>query len=268
VIGAGRRGGRRPLVVRSRRGRRLFERNLVYYRAQWRVLLSGAFEPLFYLVSVGYGLGALLGDVEHGGRTVSYAAYVAPGLAASAAMNGAIYDATMNVFHKLRYAKVYDAALATPLSPADIAAGEISWALFRGVLYSLGFLAVAGAGGLVGSAWALLVPFGAALVGFGFAAVAMGVSTYLRSWADFAWVHVVTTPLFLFSATFFPLSTYPRPLQLVVAAFPLYHGVELLRGLLGGDVHLGLLGHAAYFVAMGLAGLALVQARLEALLVR
>jgi lipooligosaccharide transport system permease protein len=112
----------------------MFERNLMVYRRSWLIIFSGLFEPLFYLASIGFGLGHFVGRVNG----VSYASYIAPALLASSAMNGAIYDATTNVFWKLRYAKVYDAVLATPLGPTDVALGETSWAQFRGLLYAAG----------------------------------------------------------------------------------------------------------------------------------
>ena len=99
------------------------------------IFLSGFFEPVFYLLSIGVGLGALVGDFTlSDGQVVGYAAFVAPALLATSAMNGAIYDSTFNVFFKLKYAKLYDAMLATPLGRRDVALGEITWALLRGAL--------------------------------------------------------------------------------------------------------------------------------------
>ena len=95
----------------------------------------GFFEPLFYLLALGVGLGRLVGDVPApDGQPITYGAFVAPALLAASAMNGAIYDATFNVFFRLKYDKIYDAILATPMRPGDIALGEIGWALIRGAL--------------------------------------------------------------------------------------------------------------------------------------
>jgi len=154
------------LAIAGGRGRLLFERNLMVYRRTWMVIFSGVFEPLFYLFSMGIGLGHFVGKVPGpGGRLVDYASFVAPALLASAAMNGAVYDAS-NVFWKMKYAKVYDAVLATPVGPADVAVGETAWALFRGFLYAVSFMVVAGALGLVESVWGLLALPGAVLIGF------------------------------------------------------------------------------------------------------
>jgi lipooligosaccharide transport system permease protein len=257
-----------PLAVGSRAGR-LIERNLMVYRRTWIVLVSGFFEPLFYLLGIGFGLGALIGAVAGpDGQPVPYGVFVAPGLLASSAMNGAIYDSIFNVFFKLRYAKTYDAMLATPLGIGDIAVGEVGWALIRGTLYATGFLAVMALLGLARSPWIVLGLPGAMLIGFAFAAVGMAASTFMRSWTDFDWVFVVTLPLFLFSATFYPIETYPEPLRVLIGLTPLYQGVELLRSLSLGVVGPGLLVHVAYLVAMGLAGLWVVSRRLDRLLLK
>ena len=109
------------------------ERNMTAFRRAWLLLLTGFAEPVFYLFSIGVGLGALVGDVTtDGGRTVPYAVFVAPALLAASAMNGAISDSTYNVFFKLKYQQLYDALLATPIGPRDIAVGEITWSLMRG----------------------------------------------------------------------------------------------------------------------------------------
>jgi lipooligosaccharide transport system permease protein len=256
-----------PLPAGAGMGRALVERNLRAFRHGWITLVSGFFEPVFYLFSLGVGLGALVGTVTtDGGTAVAYPAFVAPALLASSAMNGAVYDSTFNVFFKLKYAKLYDSVLSTPLGPRDVAVGEISWALLRGQFYAVAFLVVALAAGLVESWWALLALPAATLIGFAFAAVGMAATTYMRSWVDFDYVQLVILPMFLFSATFFPLSTYPDSLRWVVQATPLYHGVALCRDLMLGEVSAPLLGHVAYLVAMGLAGFLVAGRRLERLL--
>ena len=181
-------------------------------------------------------------------------------------MNGAVYDSTMNVFFKLKFAKTYDAILATPIGVGDVALGEITWALMRGLLYATVFLGVMVALGDVSSSWAILALPAAVLIGFAFAAAGMAATTYMRSWQDFDFVQLAILPLFLFSGTFYPLSTYPRWLQIVVELSPLYHGVALIRGLTLGAVGPGLLFHAAYLAAMGVAGLWVSSRRLGRLL--
>ncbi len=235
---------------------RLIERHARVYRHAWLVFFSGIFEPLFYLLSVGLGLGVLIGKVPGpGGAPVPYREFVAPGLMAVSSMNGAMYDSTFNVFFRLKYAKLYDAILATPIRPTQIALGEIGWALIRGSIYAVAFTLVMLALGLVHSAWAVLDVPVAVLIGFGFAALGMTGTTYMKSWQDFDYVLLASMPLFLFSATFYPLSVYPRPLQVVIECTPLYQGVVLLRDLTLGVVGPDLLWRAGYLAALGLAGL-------------
>jgi lipooligosaccharide transport system permease protein len=258
-----------PPVLRGLGGARyLIERNAVAARRSWLMILSGFFEPLFYLFAIGVGLGRLVGDVETAGPAVGYATYVAPALLAASAMNGAVFESTFNIFFKLRYGKVYDAVLATPVEPRHIAVGEIAWSQVRGLLYATGFLTVMVVMGLVPSAWGALVLPGALLIGFAFGAVGMAATTYMKSWQHFDLVTLVTLPLFLFSATFFPPDVYPAAVRPLLLLSPLYHGVALLRGLTLGAVDASTLGHVAFLVAMGAAGFAVASRRLGRLLLR
>ena len=240
----------------------LFERNLMVYRRAWVIIFTGFFEPLFYLFSLGLGLGHFVGRVQG----VSYASYIAPALLASSAMNGAVYDATTNVFWKLRYGKVYDAMLATPIGPTDVALGETSWAQFRGLLYATGFVITAVALGLVHSWWGLLALPAAVVVGFGFAGLGIGASTFIRSWQDFDMVQLVQLPMFLFSATFYPLSIYPVAIQWIVRFSPLYHAIVLIRSLTLGSVGPTNLLDAGYLVVLGAAGIWVARRRMAGLL--
>jgi lipooligosaccharide transport system permease protein len=244
------------------RGHLLFERNLFVYRHAWMTIFSGFFEPLFYLFSFGLGLGHFVGRI-HG---VSYASYIAPALLASSAMNGAINDAMTNVFWKLRYAKVYESMLSTPLAPADVAVGEISWAQFRSLTYSVGFMVTAAALGLLHSWWALLALPAAIVVGFSFSGLGIGAATFIRTWQDLEMAQVVQLPMFLFSATFYPLSVYPEVIQWFVRFSPLYHAIVLIRSLTLGSVSPTNLVNAGYLVVLGLGGFWIARRRIAGLL--
>jgi lipooligosaccharide transport system permease protein len=253
-------------LLGSRRARRVVERNAFIYRRLWIFLVSGFFEPFFYLLSIGVGLNRLVGTVHIGGESVPYTLFVAPGLLAASAMNGAIFDSTFNIFFKLKIAKTYDAILSTPLGVGDIALGELSWSLTRAGLYSGAFLVVMAGLGYVYSPWAVLCYPAALLISFGFAGTGMAGTTFMRSWQDFDLVSLVIIPLFLFSATFYPLTVYPGWLQVVVRVTPLYQGVALLRGIDFGIFTWSLLGHVAYLAAMGVLGLGVTARRLARLL--
>jgi lipooligosaccharide transport system permease protein len=260
----------RPLPLS--RPTRIVERNMRVYRHSFMVIFSGFFEPLFYLFSMGFGVGALIGNVPlDGGHSVPYAVFVAPALLASSAMNGAIYESSNNFFYKLKYAKLYDAIISTPMSLGDVARGEVMWALMRGALYAVGFLVVilvlgiAGTG-LLTSPLGLLAFPAAMVVGFGFAGAGLAATTFVRTWRDFDYMQLAIMPMFLFSGTFYPIDSYPPALQAFVQATPLYRGVHLIRALTTGTPDATLLVDVAYLMAMGILGLAITSRRLVKLL--
>lgn len=255
------------LLLGRSRVRYVLERNVLVYKHIWLVIFSGFIETLVYLFAVRLGFGTLVGEIPlDTGVVVDYSTYVAPALLAAAAANGAIFESTMNIYFKLKFAKTYDAMLATPLQPFEIALGEIGWSQIRGSIYAVGYIVVLLVMGLVESPWSVLALPAAILVGFAFAAAGMAATTYMRSWQDFEFVNLAILVLFLFSATFYPLSVYPEWLQVVAHLSPLFHGVALIRGLMLGDVGLYMLGHVAFLAAMGAAGLAVSHRRLVTLL--
>jgi lipooligosaccharide transport system permease protein len=249
------------------RGLRLIERHARLYRRLWLIVVAGAAEPLFYMLSVGVGIGGLIGTVTGpAGTPVPYREFVAPGLLAVSALNGALNDSTFNVYGRLKFEKLYDAVLTTPLGAQDVAFAEIAWAMLRGMLYAATFLAVIAAMGLIHSPWALLALPGAALISLATASLGVFLTTYMKTWQDFDYVVLVSAPLFLFSGTFYPLSVYPRPVAVIVEWTPLYQGVVILRDLVLGVPSADLAWRAAYLLALGLVGLGLAGRRIAALL--
>jgi lipooligosaccharide transport system permease protein len=237
--------------------------------ANWLVILTGFLEPVLYLLAMGVGMGALVGLVPGpDGRPISYAAYLAPALLATSSMNGAVLDSTFNVFFKLKYARLYEGMLATALGPMDVALGEIFMALFRGLLYSVGFLVVLAAMGLVTSWWALAMVPVALLIALGFAALGMAFTSFMKGFQQLDLVQFVLLPMFLFSSTLYPITVYPGWLQAFVKALPLWHGVEVMRQLSVGYFDAATLGHVSYFVVMSAVGIAVVTLRLRALFLR
>jgi len=234
----------------------------------WLVVVSGFLEPVLYLLSLGVGLGKLIGTVDTGGQHISYAAFIAPALLATSAMNGAVMDSTFNVFFKLNFGKLYEGMLATPLGPLDVALGEILMALLRGALYSLAFLGVMWIVGL-NLSWTALLAFPALLIiAFGFASLGMGIVSFMKTFTQMDWIFFVLLPMFLLSSTFFPITVYPRPVQLVIECLPLWHGIELVRGLTTGVITSALLWHVLYYVGMIVVGLTLTTTRLRALFLK
>ncbi|MEV6877537.1 ABC transporter permease [Amycolatopsis sp. NPDC051128] len=256
-----------PPGLYAGRARMLLERSVMVYRGNWLIFLSGAAEPFLYLMAFQLGFGTLVTEVAGpDGRPMSYVAFVAPALLATSAMNGAVFESTYNLFFKLRYAKLYDAMLATPIGPLDVALGELAWAVTRGGVYAVAFLAIAAAMGLLASWWALLMVPAALLVGLAFSAIGMALVTFLRSTSQFDYIQLGLTPMFLFATTFFPLSVYPEPLQWVVRCLPLYHAIELMRGLATGLLSVSMLGNLAYLLVLGVVGLWAATRRIAKLL--
>ena len=245
---------------------RLVDRNYRAYIRNWIFFATGFLEPVLYLFSIGVGVGQMIDSFRFNGQTVAYAAFVAPGMLAASAMNGAIMDSTFNIFFKLKFEKLYDAVLATPMRVGDIARGEIIWCLMRGGVYSAGFLLVMLLMGLVDSWWALLALPATLLIGYAFAGAGMALTTFMRSWQDFEYVQLAIMPMFLFSATFFPVTAFEGPLRWVIEATPLYRGVVLCRELTTGAMSWDSAISVVYLAAMGSIGLWVVSRRLGKLL--
>ena len=253
----------------SGRSRAIMERAYIAFKSStWMIVISGFVEPVLFLLSFGYGLKDLVGDITVAGQPVGYVAFIAPALLATSAMNGAIYDSTMNVFFKLKHDRLYHGMLATSLGPMDVALGEISWALLRGLSYSIGFMAIVAPLGLIPSMWGILAIPAAVLIAFGFASFGMAVTSYMKSYQQLEVVNVVLLPMFLFSGSFYPLDVFPDWLQTIIRLFPLAHAIDLVRGLTLGNISWALAGHAMYFVVMIVIGLFFTTRRLNALFMR
>ena len=261
--------GKRGERIYSSRVPQLLERGFIAFKSStYMMVLSGFIEPVLYLLSFGYGIGTLLPTIEVGNETIKYAAFIAPALLATSAMNGAIYDSTMNVFFKLNHDRIYQGMLSTSMGPLDVALGEIGWALIRGFAYACTFMAVIAPLGLVVSAWGLLAIPAAVLIAFGFASCGMAITSYMKSFQQLEIVNIILLPMFLFSGSFYPVSVFPVWLQNIVNLLPLTHAVNLIRGLCLGHINLALAGHAMYFVVMIIGGLFFTTKRLNALFMK
>jgi lipooligosaccharide transport system permease protein len=258
--------------VPYRRGFRtgpIIGRNVRIYRRSWTIIAASLLEPVLYLLSVGVGVGTLIGGVPGvSGQAGSYAQFVGAGLLATASMNAAFNETTFTAFSRLRAEFVYDAMTTTPLDPGDIAVGETVWAALRGVIAGAGFLAVLAVFGLVGSPWALLAVPGSLAIGFMFGALGLLAMTFVSDWQHFQVLQLVMLPMFLFATTFYPLSVYPAALRLPISCLPLYPSIELVRDPVLGDVGPHLLGPLAYLLAVGAVALVLATRRLRGLLIR
>ncbi|MFB9235977.1 ABC transporter permease [Plantactinospora siamensis] len=249
-----------------RRSASVAERNVAALKsAYWIVLISGFFEPLLYLLSIGVGVGALVHRLTlPDGRVVEYAAFVAPAMLASSAMTGAMAETTFNFFGKMKYMKLYEGILATPVRPFEIALGELGWAMVRGTLYSAAFLVIMVLLDLTSAGRALLALPAAVLIGFTFGALGMTLSTLMRSWQDFDLLASAQFVLFLFSGTFVPADSYPAALRWLIEVTPLYRSVDLVRGVTIGGAGWSWLIDLGYLIGLTALGLAVASRRMAA----
>ena len=251
------------------RSRAIIERSLIALRSStWVPVATGFVEPVLYLLAFGYGMGELIGNVTLGDKTIDYTVFIAPGLLATSAMNGAIYDSTWNVFFKLNESKLYQGMLATPLGPLDVALGEITWALFRGLSYAIAFLAITTPLGLVPGVSAVLAIPAAVFIAFGFASFGMAITSYFKTYQQMGMINIVLLPLFLFSGSLYPISVYPDWLEFLIQLMPSWHGIELVRDVWFGNFDSGTLLHIFYFLVMIICGLYLTTRRLRDLFMR
>jgi lipooligosaccharide transport system permease protein len=236
----------------------VWRRNAAMYRRTWMWnILPNFFEPVLYLLSLGIGVGAYISQM--GG--MSYAAFLAPGLVCVAAMNGASFEVTYNIFVRLTFERAYDVMLTTPIEPDDVLAGEILWALTRSCIYGGCFFIVVCLFGLAPLPRALLAVPIIPLAGLLFAAIGIAFSLRIPNIDLFSFYFTLfLTPLFLFSDIFFPLKERLSGAWLWVAeVLPLLHPVRLARMAFRGDASPMALWDLAYVLSVS--ALLLVWAR-------
>jgi lipooligosaccharide transport system permease protein len=227
----------------------VWRRNATMYRRTWKLnLLPNFFEPVFYLTAIGVGVGAYIDEM--GGT--SYARFLAPGLVCVAAMNGASFEVTYNVFVRMNLEKTYDAMLTTPIEPDDVLAGEVLWALTRVLIYGGAFYLVTVLFGHAPLPRSLLAVPVIPLAGLLFAALGIAFSLQIRSLDLFSFYFTLfLTPLFLFSGVFFPLEERLSGAWLVVAELlPLLHPVRIARAAFDGSLDARAVYDVAYILGV------------------
>ena len=238
------------MITHTMAVRSVVERNIIFFKRDWIILVAGFAEPVFWLIAIAFGLSAFVDPIMVDGVAVEYTQFVVPGLIATSAMNAAAFDSTFNFFFKLNQIKIFDAMLTTPLTIGNIVLGEVAWSVLRATIYSAGFIAIATAFGYIDRWWGVLILPVAALIGFTISAVGIFSTTFVRNWHDFDYFGLAIQLLFIGSATFYPITVYPQWVQWLLYATPLYHGVAVCRSLALGTVGLSDLGHIAAMLAI------------------
>lgn len=232
----------------------VWRRNAAMYQRTWKWnILPNFFEPVFYLFSIGIGVGAYVSQMNG----MSYIQFLAPGLICVAAMNGASFEVTYNIFVRLTFEKSYDAMLTTPIEPDDVLAGEVLWAVTRACVYGGCFFIVLALFGLTPWPSSLLALFVIPITGLLFAAIGIVFSLRIPNIDMFSFYFTLfLTPLFLFSDVFFPLKDRLSGMWLWVAEIlPLLHPVRLARAAFSGQWSLVVLWDLVY--SLGLSALLL-----------
>ncbi len=227
---------------------RVWQRELTLYRRIWpSTILSTLFDPILYLLAMGFGLGTYVASI-HG---VPYIQFIGPGLVASSIMTAAAYEAAWNSYVRIFVERSYDGMMTTPAELEDVVAGEVMWAATRSLISSSVMLVVLAIFGLLRSPLFLLVPFVAALAGVMFTVLGLSYTVRLRHMDQLTFMFTLgITPMYLFSGIFFPLDNMPAWLQTAAWASPLYHVVEVVRALILGTPSWLSLVHVAWIAGL------------------
>jgi len=226
----------------------VWRRNFTVWRQYWYTTVVGSLgQPILYFVAIGYGLGSFIGSIEG----IPYVQFLAPAIMASSVMHAAAFETTYSSYTRMEVQRTYYSIAVTPVSLEEVVAGEILWAATKALLPGL---AIFGASWLLGythsylSLWALpILP----LVGFLFGTIGMLMTSFARDYDFFTYFFTLfLEPMFLFSGTFFPLSTLPLAIQKIAWLLPLTHPVQLFRSLFHGEVPDHLWWHLAYLLAV------------------
>jgi lipooligosaccharide transport system permease protein len=238
---------------------RVVQRNALVYRHVWRGSVFSSFlQPSLFLLAMGFGVGGMMNAQNMAfPNGLSYVEFLAPGLLAAAAMQVATFESTYPVLGKMVWQRNYEAIMATPMSVADLVFGELAWIAVRLSMVALAFVLVMTAFGIARSPSVWLAVPATGLTGLAFAAPVMALAGTMKTTGNFNVLYRFgITPLFLFSGVFFPVSRLPESLQALVWFSPLFHGVELVRGLTNGAMAARWALHIAFLAVIVAAGVA------------
>jgi lipooligosaccharide transport system permease protein len=244
---------------------RAFEYFARAYRRTWRGSMMTTFvNPVLYLAAMGVELGSFINKGSHSAALggLSYLQFVAPALAATTAATTAASESMFPVMGAIKWVGTYFGMLATPLRVGDVLAGHLLWIATRVATAVAAYLVVMAAFGAIESPWAIAVLPAGVLTGLAFATPLAAFAASQENEEAFPLVfRLGVIPLFLFSGVFFPISQFPAGLRVIAYATPLWHGVNLCRGLTLGQLHPATAAiNVIYLVALAGAGV-IVAAR-------
>ena len=224
---------------------------LVWRKLALPSILGNLGEPLIMLFGLGYGLGAVMGDI--GGTP--YFAFLAAGFVASSTMYAATFETLFSAFSRMHVQKTWEAIVNAPMTLDDVLLGEYMWAVTKALAAGVCMLAVIALFGYAKSVLAIAAIPAAVLVGLAFGGVGLCVNAVANGYDFFSYyMTLVLTPMMMFSGVFFPVDQLPDAVKAVAMVLPLYHGVEIVRPLLLGTFPPNLMLHVAVLAGYSAAG--------------
>ena len=238
----------RELVPVPRLAWAVWSRNARVFSKLWRgALLPTFLDPFLYLLALGFGLGTYIANING----IPYKDFIAPGLIASAAMWSAAFETTYNVYFRMNELRLYDNVLSTPVEVQDLVAGDLAWSATRATVYGVVVLAVVAIFGLVSSWWALLIPFFVVLGALCFSVIGYTFTALIPKIDLYSYFFTLgITPMFLFSGLFFPFNELPGWVAVVAWFMPLFHLVEITRGLATGPEFWSIAGNSVWLAVL------------------
>jgi lipooligosaccharide transport system permease protein len=256
--------GGRPVLAGWAAALRVVEGLWTWYRRSWRAtVVSSLLQPLLMLVAFGVGFGSLIDTSARAARAtggVPYLLYLAPALLAVSAVQTAAFESSYPILSSFKWRRTYEGIMATPITPAQLAAGQLTWIALRLTMSGAAYLLVIMLFGAVHGPGVVAAWVFAVLCGMAFSAplVAFSAAQEREGGAFTAIFRFVVLPMTLFSGTFFPISQLPAAVQPLAWISPLWHGTELARGAALGTLQLTpAAGHLAYLVALLVVGVRL-----------
>ena len=238
----------REMVPVPRLAGSIWLRNFRVFSKLWRgALLPTFIDPFLYLLAMGFGLGTYVAHING----IPYKDFIAPGLIASAAMWSAAFETTYNVYFRMNELRLYDNVLSTPVEVQDLVAGDLAWSASRATVYGIVVLVVVALFGLISSPWAILIPPFVVLGGLCFSVIGYTFTALIPKIDLYSYFFTLgITPMFLFSGLFFPFNELPGWVEVVAWFMPLYHLVEITRGLATGPELWSIVGNSLWLAAV------------------